>query len=190
MLIDRLFSSIISLFFTCVIKLSSFSAACCNETSGVQVNRNSPSIVPNERCAESTAVNDCHLVCFHTILLFPVWVKKYTVVVRTACLWIITLMKKKKCFSTDVKVLPGTNGTSKVNALLYLHFSYPHVFINENKINYTEQSVMFLTRKAQVPKWRCVSETLFKDREPFCKVINYSNPLFFKFCARLTNWHF
>lgn len=63
------FSSIICLFFTCAIKPIGFSAACCDETSGVQVNRNYPTSVPNERhglslVLKATIVNDCQLLCY------------------------------------------------------------------------------------------------------------------------------
>lgn len=109
-----------------------------------------------EACAESQSSKWLSLALLQSIQFYSFQFKlewRCTLFV-TAFLWIIILLKKNQCFRINVKVLYGTNGTFKVRALLQLHFSYSHVFINENKIKYLEQSVMlFLPRKTQVPKW-------------------------------------
>lgn len=67
-------------------------------------------------------------------------------------------------------MLDGTNGTFKASALLQQHFSYSYVFINENKIKYSEQSVMlFLPRRAQIPKRGHVWAKPFLKADSFVK---------------------
>lgn len=93
------------------------------------------------------------------ILLFPVQVKvkMYSVSCKDNLSLNNYFYEEIEMFSIDVKVLYGTSDAFNVDAELHLHLSHLHVFNNENKMKYYEQSVMSsLPRRAQVPKSRRV----------------------------------
>lgn len=89
-LFKKLFSSIIYLYFTCIIKASGYSAACCDKTSGVQVNGICPAFVPDKRPglrlvlkAETVNIVSC-FAAVSVIFLFEVKVKVDHISCRTA----------------------------------------------------------------------------------------------------------